>query len=79
MSDVTKEMQNSIPSSFDTDINANIGSNLKNSLSNNNNSNNYNNNLIEDFKTALSQMKIELDDEVAGKFVKKTVEDAIYV
>lgn len=35
-------------------------------------------NMVDAFKTALSQMKIELDDEVAGKFVEKTVARAIY-
>lgn len=35
-------------------------------------------NMIEAFKNALSQMKIELDDEVAGHFVRRTVEEAIY-
>ena len=34
--------------------------------------------IIGAFKKALSDMKIELDDEVAGKFVEKTVAKAIY-
>ena len=34
--------------------------------------------IIEAFKNALSQMKIELDDEVAGQFVERTVTEAIY-
>lgn len=34
--------------------------------------------LIGAFKTALSEMKIELDDEVAGKFVEDTVARAVY-
>lgn len=38
---------------------------------------NYNS-LLEAFEEALSNMKIELDDEIAGKFVRKTVEDTIY-
>ena len=38
---------------------------------------NYNS-LVEAFEEALLNMKIELDDEIAGKFVRKTVEDAIY-
>lgn len=41
-----------------------------------NNVSNYN--LIESFKTALSQMKIEMDDEEMGKFVDKTVARTIY-
>ncbi len=34
--------------------------------------------MVNAFKEALSDMKIELDDEVAGKFVEKTVARAIY-
>ena len=34
--------------------------------------------LVDAFKEALSEMKIELDDEVAGKFVDKTVTKLIY-
>lgn len=34
--------------------------------------------LVDSFKQALSEMKIELDDEVAGKFVNRTVAKAIY-
>lgn len=34
--------------------------------------------MVDAFKEALSQMKIELDDEVAGKFVESTVARAIY-
>ena len=34
--------------------------------------------MVQAFKEALSEMKIELDDEVAGKFVEKTVARAIY-
>ena len=36
------------------------------------------NKLVSAFETALSNMTIELDDEVAGKFVEKTVAKAIY-
>ena len=38
---------------------------------------NYNN-VVNAFKEALSQMKIEMDDEEMGKFVDKTVSRAIY-
>lgn len=34
--------------------------------------------IVEDFKQALSQMKIEMDDETMGKFVDKTVARTIY-
>ena len=43
-----------------------------------NNSNYMVDNLITSFKDALSQMKIELDDEEVGRFVDKTVSDAIF-
>lgn len=36
------------------------------------------NSMVEAFKEALSEMKIELDDEVAGRFVRDTVTKAIY-
>lgn len=36
------------------------------------------NELVAAFKDALSQMKVELDDEEMGRFVEKTVADAIY-
>ena len=39
---------------------------------------NNNLNMVESFKAALKQMKIELDEEVAGKFVERTVSNAIY-
>ena len=35
-------------------------------------------NMVDAFETALSNMKVVLDDEKVGKFVKKTVADAIY-
>lgn len=34
--------------------------------------------MVEAFKTALKDLKIELDDEVAGKFVERTVSRVIY-
>ena len=36
------------------------------------------NKLVKAFESALSNMTVELDDEVAGKFVEKTVARAIY-
>ena len=69
MRDVTNEMQNAIPSSFDTDLN--VGSSIGIG-----NSNYYG--MVDAFKQALSEMKIELDDEVAGRFVENTVANAIY-
>lgn len=62
---VTSEMQAAIPTRF-------------NSTSEPRQNYDYGANLIGAFKTALSQMKIELDDEVAGKFVEDTVTRAVY-
>ena len=69
MANVTSEMQNAIPTSFDTDLNVgnSVGSGSSNYYS-----------MVDAFKEALSEMKIELDDEVAGRFVETTVANAIY-
>lgn len=69
MANVTSEMQNAIPTSFDTDLNVGSGSASGSS--------NYYS-MVDAFKQALSEMKIELDDEVAGRFVETTVANAIY-
>ena len=69
MANVTKDMQNAIPTSFNTDLNVNSGTSA--------NAFSYDV-MFDAFKEALSDMKIELDDEVAGKFVEKTVARAIY-
>ena len=69
MQNVEKEMQNAIPTSFDTDLNINSSVNAG--------ATSYDN-MVVAFKEALSDMKIELDDEVAGKFVERTVARAIY-
>ena len=69
MKEVTNEMQNAIPTSFNTDLN--VGSSVGSGSSN------YYN-MVDAFKEALSEMKIELDDEVAGRFVETTVTNAIY-
>lgn len=69
MANVTSEMQNAIPTSFDTNLNvgSSVGSGSSNYYS-----------MVEAFKEALEGMKIELDDEEVGSFVKKTVEKTIY-
>ena len=64
MKSVTTQMQNAIPSSFDVGATLNApGSSFG---------------MVESFKQALSEMRIELDDEVAGRFVDKTVTRLIY-
>lgn len=72
MQTVAQQMNDSIPTSFNTDIsaNGNLQGNSLNDLTMLN--------LVDSFKQALGEMKIELDDEVAGKFVNRTVAKAIY-
>jgi len=72
MANVEKEMADAIPTSFDTDLSLNsaLGSSEGGAY-------NYDA-MLNAFKEALSDMKIELDDEIAGKFVEKTVARAIY-
>ena len=70
MKSVAYDMRNAIP----TDLgNPNSGVILDN-----NNSNISQLDLISAFKTALSQMKVELDDHEVGSFIDKTVANAIY-
>ena len=54
------------------------GANLSETTSSNINTLENYNSLVEAFTEALEGMKIELDDEEVGSFVKKTVETAIY-
>lgn len=76
-----------------SNVGKNVLSSLQNELSRNvklgkidasipnirtNSSANTYDNMVGAFKEALSEMKIELDDEVAGKFVENTVTRAIY-
>lgn len=72
MGAVSKEMQDAIPTSFDTNATLNTNSSLGAG------SDYSYNRMLEAFQEALSSMKIELDDEEAGRFVRRTVEDAIY-
>ena len=75
MSKVSDEMQNSIPTEFNTAVNVNRGYGEKlNSLSS---SFNYND-LVSTFVSALKIVKIELDDEQIGRFVVNTVTKEVY-
>ena len=68
MEDVSRQMADAIPTSFDVSpsvTGARYGSDSGLDM-------------VNAFKEALSQMKIELDDEVAGRFVESTVARAIY-
>ena len=67
MKAITQQMQNAIPTSFDVSpSNARYGTDQKEI------------DMVSAFKTALSQVKIVLDDEVAGEFVEKTMTRVIY-
>ena len=69
METVAKQMQDSIPTSFDVDtsINANGQSSVMTF-----------DGLVDAFKEALFDVKIEMDDEEMGRFVDKTVTDLVY-
>ena len=67
MGDVSREMQNAIPTDFDLSVTgrnggAGVGFDL----------------MVTAFKEALSQMKIELDDDEVGRFIDKTVTRLVY-
>ena len=70
MKNVSRQMSDSIPKSFDVDTNLNV------------NGAKYSSggylDMVTAFKQALSEVKIVLDDEVAGEFVDKTVTRIIY-
>ena len=70
MDDVAREMADSIPSSFDVSPTINSGVRFADSRAESD--------MVSAFKEALSEMKIILDDEVAGRFVETTVARAIY-
>jgi phage-related protein len=71
MKSVSRQMGDSIPKSFDveTSINSVAGSRT---------SGDSYQNMVGAFKEALSQMKIELDDDEVGRFIDKTVTRLIY-
>lgn len=74
MENVAEDMTNSIPSSFDIEptINAEDTINGLGGLT-------YSyTDLVNAFKEALTGVDVELDDQKVGRFVKKTVTDAIY-
>jgi phage-related protein len=67
MQDVEKQMADAIPTSFD------VSTSVKGSKSNQSYFD-----MVKAFKQALSEMKIELDDQQVGQFVDKTVSRLIY-
>ena len=71
MKAVSQEMENAVPTSFDVETSVNAkGAAFGGSYS-------YTD-LVNAFKEALTEVDVELDDIKVGKFVKKTVTDAIY-
>jgi len=71
MTDVSRDMADAIPTNFDTSINANLKGNSSSSISN------YDN-MVNAFKKALSEMKVEMDGRQMGIFVEDTMERLVY-
>lgn len=71
MKTVSQQMGDAIPKSFDVETSINSVAGARTSAA-------PYDNMVSAFKQALSEMKIELDDEVAGKFIDKTVTRLIY-
>lgn len=71
MKTVSRNMANAVPKNFSISPEVTSANIAEGRINNNLN-------MIESFKAALKQMKIELDEEVAGKFVERTVSNAIY-
>jgi phage-related protein len=68
MKTVSKQMQDAMPTSFDVATNLNTTTSAERQEMD----------MVSAFKEALSQMKIEMDDEEMGKFVDKTVTELVY-
>ena len=68
MKDVSKQMQNAIPTSFDVNASVNGTAPAVSGY--------YD--MVSAFKEALSDMKIELNDDEVGKFIDKTVTRLVY-
>lgn len=73
MGDVTKDMQNAIPTEFDT--NATINGITANSLTSS--SNTYGN-MVNAFKQALTDVKVVMNDREMGTFVTDTMTRVVY-
>lgn len=71
MKNVTTDMQNAIPTKFDTSMEINSTKNI----AANQNNNSY---LVQAFKDALKEMKIELNDREVGNFVDSKLAEAVY-
>ena len=69
MSDVSDEMQSAIPTEFDASITTKVSGATK--------QNSYDL-MVSAFRTALREVKVELDDREVGRFVTKSVERVVY-
>lgn len=69
MGRVASQMQNAIPTSFDTNVT--VGQNRSGGVG-------FAVDMVSAFKEALYQVKIEMDDEQMGKFIDKTVTRLVY-
>ena len=71
MKSVTADMQSAIPTEFDTTMEVNSTKNIKTNESNNT----Y---LVQAFKNALKEMKVELNDREVGNFVDSKLVEEVY-
>lgn len=71
MKNVTTDMQNAIPTEFDTSMKINSTKNIET----NQNNNSY---LVQALKEALKEMKVELNDREVGNFVDSKLAEAVY-
>lgn len=71
MKNVTTDMQNAIPTEFDTSMEINSTKNIET----NQNNNSY---LVQALKEALKEMKIELNEREVGNFVDSKLAEAVY-
>ena len=67
MSNVTRDMENSIPTEFDTNVNMKSSSSLSS----------YDN-MVGAFKKALTDVKVVMDGREMGTFVEDTMERVVY-
>lgn len=79
MKGVTKDMQNALPSTLDTDIGLNSSGLRQDALASNDLTSSFGQDrLITAIQKAMGGVKVELDDKPLGKFVTETVEGAVF-
>uniref|UniRef100_UPI0037DC2950 hypothetical protein n=1 Tax=Methanobrevibacter smithii TaxID=2173 RepID=UPI0037DC2950 len=70
MKNVSEDIQNSIPTEFDASMEIKSNKNMQNDS--------LNSNLVQAFKSALKEMKIELNDREVGNFVDSKIAEMVY-